>query len=140
MGTARPPRREAQFVTAPPSSAPEDSGTRREHTRHRVDLDVTVSSDHNFYTGFIENMSTGGIFVATHKVKPVGERLAFSITLPDSKQPITGEGEVRWVRLYSEDSNVEPGMGLRFTEISAQNVHRVQTFLAQREPIYYEDD
>lgn len=140
MGTARPPRREAEFVTAPMSQAPEASGARREHARHRVDLDVTVTSDHNFYTGFIENMSSGGIFIATHRLKQVGDRLEFSITLPDSKQPITGVGEVRWVRVFSEDSNVEPGMGLRFTEISAQAVHRVQTFLAQREPIYYEDD
>jgi uncharacterized protein (TIGR02266 family) len=134
------PRREAEFVTDAGSSRPQASGTRREHVRHRVALDVTVSSDHNFYTGFIENMSSGGVFIATHRVKQVGEMIEFTINLPDSKQPITGVGEVRWVRVYSEDSNVEPGMGLRFTEISAQDVHRVQAFLAHREPIFYDDE
>jgi uncharacterized protein (TIGR02266 family) len=135
-----PPRREAQFLTEKESSKPEASGMRREHSRHRVDLDVTVSSDHNFYTGFIENMSSGGIFIATHRLKQVGEMVEFTINLPDSKQPITGVGEVRWVRVYSEESNVEPGMGVRFTEISAQAVHRVQAFLAQREPLFYDDE
>jgi uncharacterized protein (TIGR02266 family) len=139
MGTAHP-RREAEFVSDAQSSRPEESGMRREHTRHRVDLDVTVSSDHNFYTGFIENMSSGGIFIATHRLKQVGEQIEFTINLPDSKQPITGIGEVRWVRVYSEDSNVEPGMGVRFTQISAQAVHRVQEFLAQREPLFYDEE
>jgi uncharacterized protein (TIGR02266 family) len=133
------PRREAQFVEAA-SMRPEASGARRQHVRHRVDLDVTVSSDHNFYTGFIENMSSGGVFIATHKLKQVGDVIEFTINLPDSKQPITGVGEVRWVRVYSEESNVEPGMGLRFKEISAQAVHRVQEFLAHREPIFYDEE
>jgi uncharacterized protein (TIGR02266 family) len=139
MVTAHP-RREAEFTTGAESLRPDASGTRRQHTRHRVDLDVTVSSDHNFYTGFVENMSSGGIFIATHRVKQVGEKVEFTINLPDSKQPITGLGEVRWVRLFSEDSNVEPGMGVSFTQISAQAVQRVQAFLAQREPIFYEDE
>lgn len=139
MGTAHP-RREAKFVTDVESLKPEAPGTRRQHTRHRVDLDVTVSSDHNFYTGFVENMSSGGIFIATHRLKQVGEKVEFTINLPDSKQPITGLGEVRWMRLYSEGSNVEPGMGVSFTQISAQAVQRVQDFLAQREPIFYDDE
>jgi|SRR5688572_17742526 len=138
MGNARP-RREAEFAVAPqPVSG--DAASRREHVRHRVELDVTVTSDHNFYAGFVENISSGGIFIATHRVKNVGDHIEFSINLPDEGgDPITGVGEVRWLRVYSEQSNVEPGMGLKFIEIAPDAVKRIEAFLAQRDPLFYEE-
>src|SRR6478735_6647861 len=69
------------------SMAPEaESGHRREHSRFSVDLDVTIGSDHNFYAGFAENLSAGGVFIATHKLKPVGSKIDLSINLPDGAQ------------------------------------------------------
>ncbi|MCA9640402.1 MAG: PilZ domain-containing protein, partial [Myxococcales bacterium] len=63
------------------------SDGRRAHTRFSVDLDVHFGSDHNFYAGFVENLSAGGIFVATHNLRPVGER--FEININNS----TGTGQ-----------------------------------------------
>lgn len=146
MANTAQPRREAQFSEnqKEPESGdarvPEEEGTRREHTRYRVDLDVTVTSEHNFYAGFVENMSHGGLFIATHQLKPVGERLEFSVHLPGSDEPIRGIGEVRWVRVYSESSNVPPGMGIRFLNLDDASTARIEAFLAQREPMFYDDD
>lgn len=147
MSRTAQPRHEAQFSVnreEPESGdAREESGdasTRRQHSRYRVDLDVTVSSEHNFYAGFVENMSHGGLFIATHQLKPVGERLEFSVHLPDEGGPIRGLGEVRWVRVYSESSNVPPGMGIRFLEVSDETNARIERFLAQREPMFYDDE
>src|SRR5690349_7190193 len=140
------PRQEARFTAsgfrpAVDVEAPAaDPSTRREYDRVSVDLDVTVSSEHNFYAGFVENMSVGGIFIATHQLKPVGEILEFSVNLPGFDEPICGTGEVRWVRVYSETSNVPPGMGIRFNQIDAASQRRIEEFLAQREPMFYDED
>ena len=138
------PRREAEFTKKSSGGtgtgeARESTG-RREHDRFGVELDVTVSSEHNFYAGFVENMSVGGIFIATHQLKPVGSRLEFSVNLPGCAQPIRGSGEVRWVRVYSETSNVPPGMGIRFDKLDPDSQRGIEEFLAQREPLFYDED
>ena len=76
---------EARFSTL--DRSPSSSGLhaqRRHAPRYRVDLDVSLGSDHNFYTGLAENMSAGGVFVATHLLKPVGEIVQLTIHLPES--------------------------------------------------------
>lgn len=138
------PRQEAEFTkqesgTGASSEVREASG-RREHDRFGVELDVTVTSEHNFYAGFVENMSVGGVFIATHQLKPVGSRLEFQVNLPGRAEPIKGAGEVRWVRVYSEASNVPPGMGIKFDPLAAEAVRAIEEFLAQREPLFYDED
>jgi type IV pilus assembly protein PilZ len=140
------PRQQAEFVKTERMPGESDggspaveSGTRREHSRFRVELDVTVTSEHNFYAGFVENMSVGGIFIATHQLKPVGELLEFSVNLPGVEAPIRGKGHVRWVRVYSESSNTPPGMGLQFESLDANSLQAIEGFLAQREPLFFDD-
>lgn len=113
--------------------------SRRAHARFAVDLDVTLVSDHNFYAGFAENLSGGGIFVATHKSLPVGEVIKLAIRLPNQEQAVEGTGEVRWVREYSERSNVPPGLGLRFIELGPGGAEAIQRFLEDRAPLFFED-
>jgi uncharacterized protein (TIGR02266 family) len=139
------PRSEAEFTknaSLPADAAGEarDKPARREHDRFMVDLDVTVTSEHNFYAGFVENMSAGGIFIATHQLKPAGSKLEFSVNLPGSEKPVRGMGVVRWVRVYNETSNTPPGMGIKFEQIDAESVQAIEAFLAQREPLFYDAD
>jgi uncharacterized protein (TIGR02266 family) len=137
------PRREAEFTKSASSGAAgeaRDVSGRREYDRFGVELDVTVTSEHNFYAGFVENMSVGGIFIATHQLKPVGSRLEFSVNLPGCEHPIKGSGEVRWVRVYSEASNVPPGMGIKFDRLDPASQRGIEEFLAQREPLFYDED
>jgi uncharacterized protein (TIGR02266 family) len=122
------------------SAVEKDGAGRREYNRFGVELDVSVSSEHNFYAGFVENMSVGGLFIATHQLKPIGESVEFSMTLPGSDEPIRGTGEVRWQRLYSETSNVPPGMGIRFHQLDSASLARIEEFLAQREPMFFDED
>ncbi len=134
---------EAQFsrVQAPSTSGEHPNpAQRREHARYKVELDVSLGSDHNFYVGFVENMSAGGVFIATHMLKAVGEVLELSIHIPSSDAKICGTGEVRWVREYSERSNVPPGMGVRFIQLEPGSLEAIEKFLARREPIFYDED
>lgn len=113
---------------------------RRISPRYGVELDVSLASDHNFYAGFTENISEGGIFVATHTLKAVGSVVEFCIFVPDSEHAIRGKGEVRWLREYSESSHSPPGMGIRFTELAEGSVEAIQAFLQHREPLFFDDE
>ena len=116
-----------------------DDGHRREHSRFHVDLDVTVGSDHNFYAGFAENLSAGGVFIATHKLKPVGSKIELTINLPDGVQ-IRATGDVRWIRVFNEQSDTPPGMGVRFNDLADASVALIQKFLARRDPLFFDDE
>jgi uncharacterized protein (TIGR02266 family) len=129
-------RSEATILSMAPVSA---GGHRREHSRFSVDLDVTVGSDHNFYAGFAENLSAGGVFIATHKLKPTGSKIDLSINLPDGKTA-RAVGEVRWIRVFNEQSDTPPGMGVKFLEIDETSVAAINGFLSQRDPLFFDDD
>jgi uncharacterized protein (TIGR02266 family) len=127
---------EATILSVAPMS---DAGHRREHSRFSVDLDVTVGSDHNFYAGFAENLSAGGVFIATHKLKPVGSRIELSINLPDGAQ-VRASGDVRWIRVFNERSDTPPGMGVKFDDIDDASVTAIQGFLSRRDPLFFDDE
>jgi uncharacterized protein (TIGR02266 family) len=112
---------------------------RRGHQRFSVDLDVSLGSDHNFYSGFAENLSVGGVFVATHQLRPVGETVEVCIHLPDGTE-VRAAGEVRWVRLFNSESDMPPGMGLRFGQLEPTANQAIERFLNQREPIFFDDE
>jgi uncharacterized protein (TIGR02266 family) len=131
----REPAGEATFTSTPVAA----NDGRRADARFTVDLDVTLESEHNFYAGFAENLSSGGIFVATHKLLPVGQEIRFSIRLPGLEEPVLGIGEVRWVRDYSERSNVPPGLGLRFLYLAPGCMSVIQRFLENRDPLFFDD-
>ena len=75
------------------------------------------------------------MFLATPKVRPVGERLVLTFTLPGENEPIAVETEVRWVRASAADAQVEepPGMGLRFVNLAFELPSVLQRFLTERE-------
>ncbi len=134
-------RREEATITRLDSGAvPVAQPQRRASPRFAVELDVSLGSEHNFYAGFVENMSAGGVFVATHMLKPVGEKLELAIHLPDNEVVVRGIGEVRWIREYSEQSNVPPGMGVRFVHLEPASLEAIEAFLAQREPLFFDDE
>ena len=136
LRSERPEARITRLESKHPSAEP----NRRIHPRYAVELDVSVGSDHNFYAGFIENISVGVVFMATHLLKPLGEMMELTIYLPGREHPVRARGEVRWVREFNEASNVPPGMGIRFVEVDSDSVHAIDEFLGSREPMFFDDD
>lgn len=129
-------RGEAKILSIPPGSGADHH---REHSRFTVDLDVTVGSDHNFYAGFAENLSAGGVFIATHKLKPAGSTIELSVNLPEGVT-IKAVGQVRWIRVFNEHSDTPPGMGVRFLEIDDSSVAAISEFLSRRDPLFFDDE
>ena len=110
----------------------------------RFDLEVKVDleSDHNFYTGLTQNISSGGLFIATHHIRKIGERITLNFTLPGNPNPVAVETEVRWIRENSAllRAHGEQGMGVRFINLSAEAKQAIDAFLGSRESLYYDDE
>ena len=110
----------------------------RAHRRLTLELEVTMQSDSNFYIGLTENLSNGGIFVATHQVQPIGTAVALTLRLPNRKTPLTLGGRVRWLREFSDTSEAPPGMGIEFETISESDGRAIREFLAARTPLFFD--
>ena len=125
---------------APHSGAMGTAEVRRQYPRHNVELEVTMESETNFYMGLTENVSEGGLFIATHVLKPLGTQIEVSFKLPDMSEAIKVTGTVRWLRDYSATSDTSPGMGVRFEHIDAEHTEQIRRFLAARDPLFHDED
>ena len=114
---------------------------RRISPRYQVQVEVGMQTDNNFYTGLTQDLSGGGVFVATHQIRPVGERIKVMLSVPGQAAPVEILTEVRWVRSTSLSRSVdEPGMGLRFLQMSPQAKNAVADFLTKRESLFFDED
>ena len=137
------PHSQAESGTHSGGDGVEPSGeadARRQHARHNVELEVTLESETNFYMGLTENLSEGGLFIATHALKPLGTPIEVKFKLPDLADPIKVTGIVRWVREYSETSDSSPGMGVCFEHLDPAHTEQIRRFLAARAPLFYDED
>jgi uncharacterized protein (TIGR02266 family) len=102
-----------------------------------VEIDVTLHSEHNFFTGFTENISQGGLFIATHEYLPIGTELDLTFRLPNTRE-IRTRARVCWIREYNPDNvGVSPGMGVQFLELSPDDLALVSAFVREREPLFF---
>jgi uncharacterized protein (TIGR02266 family) len=111
----------------------------------RFDLEVKVDleSDHNFYTGLTQNISSGGVFIATHHLRRIGDRITLKFTLPGSEKTLDVETEVRWIRentalMSAGDGGI--GMGVRFVNLTPEVSAAINAFVQSRESLYYDDE
>ena len=127
-----------------PTGAKMAANQQNVRSSERFDLEVKVDleSDHNFYTGLTQNISAGGVFIATHHIRRIGDRITLKFTLPGSTKTVDVETEVRWIRENSALQRVEgsTGMGVRFINLSPEASAAITTFLQNRDSLYYDDE
>ena len=116
-----------------------DSNNRR-HQRFPLKVEVSYTSDHNFFTGFVQNIGEGGLFVATHMPARLGDVIEVSFSVPGLPRVCTAVCKVRWIREYNASSpDTVPGMGLQFAQIESDARAAIDLFIGHREPIFYDD-
>jgi uncharacterized protein (TIGR02266 family) len=118
----------------PAAPRPED---RRIATRVALEADVSLFSPTTFWAGFTEDISEGGLFVATYEVQPIGTRMDLRFELPTG-HAVSVSGVVRWHRPMGDD--VMPGMGIAFENLSAGDARVIQTFIKHRPPLLWDVD
>ena len=98
----------AASVPAPLPADPHASTERdesRSYPRFPLRVEVSYGSEHNFYTGFLENVSNGGLFVATHQLAEIGDLFELTFTVPGLNRACTAVCRVRWLREYDRQSS-----------------------------------
>ena len=108
-----------------------------------VEVHVTPQSEHNFYTGYSQNISRGGIFIATSHVLPIGTELSFEFRLGSDPEPIAVEGVVRWVRGHDalRSADLPTGMGVQFHDVPGPARERINRFIeGSRESLFFDPD
>ena len=109
----------------------------------RISAELGAHSATNFYKGLGGNdvVDSGGLFIATYQVPPVGKTLLIRVSLPGGYE-FEAKGIVRWTREHSPLSrgdDVSPGFGAQFTEISPEARQLVYRYARNREPLFHDD-
>lgn len=105
-----------------------------------AEIELSLESDHNFYTGFTENISSGGLFIATRDLKEIGTIMEISFSLPGASSKVTTRCEVRWQRLEQPHVDSMPGIGVRFLDIDPASAQAINDFIGQRGSLFYDDE
>jgi len=104
---------------------------RRRPARRKLSVRVEVETERASYVAITENISVGGLSVATDQTHPIGERLKLRFQLPGQNTPLNVEAEVRWIRRSaSTDAVSVTGLGLLFVDLSVPAVARIRGFMA----------
>ncbi len=108
---------------------------RRHNVRRQAAIDIAFDRDTQLYSGLSQDISEGGVFIATYRVQPIGTPICLSFELPDGTK-ITARGVVRWIR---ESSSVcRPGIGVAFTELTSEALAALAQFCRHCAPLYVE--
>ncbi|HLK91635.1 MAG TPA: PilZ domain-containing protein [Polyangia bacterium] len=119
-----------------------DKDQGREKTRRlgRVGIQVPVrlwSGDESSIEGVTQDLSIGGMFVATTRALPVGSHVAVRLSILDGVDPIEIEAEVRWSRLAAAGEAGPAGLaglGLAFIDPMVRAAFFVRVLLRSYEP------
>ena len=135
-------KQEQSFMNTPGAKVAENIQNVRAAERFDLEVKVDLESEHNFYTGLTQNISSGGVFIATHHIRKIGDRITLNFTLPGSTKPLLVETEVRWIRENSAlmRAGGDIGMGVRFINLSPEAKEAIDGFVQSRESLYYDDE
>lgn len=112
---------------------------RRTAERAELRADVSLYSETNFWSGFTEDLSEGGLFVATYELLPIGTRMELVFELPSGAEVRTS-AEVRWHRAARQGSDTMPGMGFSFLNLSQSDLATIRAFVKHRDPLLWDED
>jgi len=140
-GLTRPePQREPTLPAqrAPAPGAEDGGAPRREQPRVRIETEIDLHSASNFFTGFSENISEGGVFVATDRQISLGTEVDLAFRLPNGLE-VRGRGVVRWLRDELVDE-LPSGVGVQFLNLGGPAADAIESFLRARDPIFFEGE
>jgi hypothetical protein len=104
----------------------------------RVEVNVSLVSEHNFFVGPSKRIDSGGVFIATAMPPPVGTRLQVRLGLADGRK-VDVDGEVIFVRPKTATVGREPtGCGVKLLSLPPWVVDTIDRFVAARQPITYQ--
>ena len=99
---------------------------RRSFERFETSFRVDVHSGEHFLYAYVTNISEMGLFVRTDAPLPLGTELVLLLAPDDDDLPFEVRGCVAWINPIREHGdNPNPGMGIRFDELTAEARERL---------------
>jgi len=76
-------------------------------------------------------LSTGGVFIVSNDLLPVGSQLNIEFVLPDYGKTIKCSARVAWINHPESiiNQNLPVGMGLQFHDLSLDDMDSVRQFI-----------
>ncbi|HHQ48002.1 MAG TPA: TIGR02266 family protein, partial [Acidobacteria bacterium] len=107
---------------------------RRETVRAAVEGTVVMRADEtsDYVMHSVTNISTGGMFIRTPEVRPVGTRLGVRLIIAGSESVIEGTAEVVWVRTIDQFQEGPPGMAVRFVDMDQATRLQIALLVQER--------
>lgn len=122
---------------------------RRTGARLPIEMDVHVEGAAHRFDATTGDLSSGGVFVNTHRALPVGTHVMLSFTLPNGKA-LEVLAAVQWhhtgtATAWDASPNTEadpeptrgPGLGLSFFCLEPESKALLERFCDLREALYY---
>ncbi len=116
-------------------STHKDSSDKGDQRRKRLRSPLLVTkarmdSGGKVFFGYAKNLSRGGIFIATSNPREPGSSFLLEIDLPSPLDlTIRCSCQVIWKREYSKKSPYEPGMGLKFLDLSEEIAQQIDRWI-----------
>jgi uncharacterized protein (TIGR02266 family) len=102
---------------------------KRLQSRVPVQMKVVFQDIGEVLEAFSTNLGAGGMLLATDREMNTGMRLRLRFSLPGLNEEFNTGAEVAWRR---RDLDGGPGLGLRFTDLSAEDRARISKFVTER--------
>ena len=115
---------------------------RRYGPRAQFEISVGVSTKHRVVVGLVDNLSTGGLFIATDQELKKGDTVEVKFTIPGVAHSFDKKGEVAWIRPYDElgnDRNAQAGAGVRLLDLTDDEKHMLNAFIDEHDPMFFID-
>jgi len=94
---------------------------------------IRIDSDRPVFFGYSKNISRSGLFIATTNPAEPGEQLDLEIPLPGSLQgSIRCHCEVVWKRPFGKHLPFEPGMGIKFLDLSDELATQIDNWIHEQ--------
>jgi uncharacterized protein (TIGR02266 family) len=121
--------------TGDPNERP-SSIERRRRARLGCEFEVEFLGESHLIAGLTQDISEGGVFVATYQELPLGTVVSLGLELPSGR--VVVQGAVRWRRNEVEDSDLRPGLGIQFIDLDPRTVAVLTDFCRTHPAHYYE--
>lgn len=101
---------------------------RRQSPRIAFDAHVTLDSESCFTAGMAQNLSHGGIYVATLATPDIGDPVVVRVRVGDGEEPpMLLQGRVAWIRYDCSDEAI--GCGIAFEDNDLAVMQRLQALI-----------
>jgi uncharacterized protein (TIGR02266 family) len=107
---------------------------KRSQNRIPAAVEVSLTTDHDFYAGTTGDVGYGGVFVVTETPPPPGSEVRLAIHLPDGGT-VHASGCVRWVRTPDlAAAELPAGCGIAWQALDRRSLVAVRQKHEQQSP------